>query len=136
MNQPYEVMFVVYNKDGQKNHGYLEEHLRGLLARIDANVVRINRWDERQLAYEIKGQKEGIFYLAYFEADGEKIAQLRRDSGLSEYVLRLLVLRLDRIPTEEEVRAQSGAIEEEPPVESTEVRSVLAVDQALEAKEE
>lgn len=110
---PYEAMFVVYNKDGQKNHTYLEEHLRGLLARIDASIVRLERWDERQLAYEIKGQRDGIFYLVYFEADGEKITQLRRDAGLSDYVLRMLVLRLDKIPTEEEVRIQSGRVQQE-----------------------
>jgi small subunit ribosomal protein S6 len=101
-------MFVVYNKDAQSDHAYLEEHIRGLLEKVGARLVRMSKWDERQLAYEINGQRDGIFYLTYFDAAGESISELRHEIELSELVLRLLILRLDEIPTEEEVARRSG----------------------------
>ena len=120
---PYEGMFVVYNKEAQKEHDYLEQLVTGLLEKVGAQLVRLTKWDERQLAYEINGQRDGIFYLAHFEAPGDAIAALKREAELNEIVLRLLVLRLDRIPTEEEVDRKSGRapkVESPPPAEAAE----------------
>ena len=105
---PYEGMFVVYNKEAQKTHDYLEQHIRDVLTKVGATVVRLSKWDERQLAYEIKGQRDGIFYLCYFDSEGGKLADLRREAELSEIILRLLVLQLDEVPSEEEVLKRSG----------------------------
>src|SRR5262245_44860262 len=105
-------MFLAYNKEARKTHEYLEEHVKALLEKVGAKVVRFNRWDQRQLAYEVKGQREGIFYLVYVEADPESIASLKREAELSELVLRMLILALDRIPTEEELRKRSSTAEE------------------------
>jgi ribosomal protein S6 len=110
--RPYEAMFLVHNKEARKTHEYLEEHVRALLGKVGAKVSRFARWDQRQLAYEIKGQREGIFYLCYAEIDPSAIAALRREAELSELVLRMLVLALDRIPTEEEARKRSSTAEE------------------------
>jgi len=115
---PYETMFVVANKEAQKSHDYLEEHLRGLIGKVGGEVVRLDKWDERQLAYEIDGQKEGIFYLGFIQAEGSAIAELKREAELSELVLRLLVLRLDQIPDPEEVDRRSGRAPQEEEAES------------------
>ena len=106
--RPYEGMFVVFNKEARKTHEYLEEHVKGLLEKVHAKVVRFTKWDQRQLAFEINGQREGIYYLCYFEAPTDAIAHLKRESELSELVLRALILALDRIPTEEELRGEGG----------------------------
>lgn len=110
--RPYEAMFLVFNKEARKTHEYLEEHVKALLEKVGAKVVRFHRWDQRQLAYEIKGQREGIFYLLYLEADPASIATLKREVELSELVLRSLILALDRIPTEEELHKRSNSAEE------------------------
>lgn len=109
---PYEGMFVVFNKEAQKSHDYLEEYVKGLLQKVGASLVRLTKWDERQLAYEIKGQTEGIFYLAYFEAQGNSVKELRREAELSEIILRLLVLRIDSVPAEEDVKGPRRRSEE------------------------
>jgi small subunit ribosomal protein S6 len=111
-SRPYEAMFLAFNKEARKTHEYLEEHVKALLEKVGAKVVRFHRWDQRQLAYEVKGQREGIFYLCYFESDPQSIATLKREAELSELLLRMLILALDRIPTEEEVRKRSTTAEE------------------------
>jgi small subunit ribosomal protein S6 len=110
--RPYEAMFLLSNKEARKTHEYLEEHVKALLEKVGAKLVRFHKWDQRQLAYEIKGQREGIFYLVYFEADPSAIATLKRETELSELVLRMLLLALDRIPTEDELRKRSSSAEE------------------------
>jgi small subunit ribosomal protein S6 len=89
----YEGMFVAFNKEARKTHEYLEEHIQALLTKVGAKVVRFHKWDQRQLAFEINGQREGIYYLVYFEAPTDVIAHLKREAELSEPVLRALVWR-------------------------------------------
>jgi len=110
--RPYEAMFLVANKEARKTHDYLEEHVKSLLDKVGARPSRFGKWEQRTLAYEIKGQREGIFYLCYFEVDPKQIAALKREAALSELVLRMLVLALDRIPTEDEERRRAASVEE------------------------
>ncbi|MSR45610.1 MAG: 30S ribosomal protein S6 [Planctomycetes bacterium] len=110
--RPYEAMFLVFNKEAKKSHDYLEEHLKALLDKVGAKLVRFGKWEQRSLAYEIKGQRDGIFYLTYFEVDPKAITTLKREAELSEFVLRVLILALDRVPTEDDERRRAGSIEE------------------------
>ena len=61
----------------------------------------MKKWDDRRLAYEIKGQKRGVYILAYFKAPGVDISHVERDCNLSEKVLRALILRADHLSIEE-----------------------------------
>ena len=74
-----------------------------LLERAGAQLIAMHRWDERKLAYEIKKRKRGVYVLIYMRAPAQSIAPLERDVGLSEGVLRALVLRADHV-TEEKMQ--------------------------------
>ena len=76
------------------------DHVTSILDRADAEVVALSKWEERRLAYDIKGNKRGIYFLAYFKADHERLAGIERDCNLSEQLLRALVTKADHIPAE------------------------------------
>lgn len=76
------------------------DHLTDLLARANADVISLGKWDERRLAYEIKGNKRGVYFLAYFRAAGSSLAGLERDCNLSEQILRAMVTRAEHLPQE------------------------------------
>lgn len=93
----YEAMFVV---DAAKGGGQFPEtirHIAGVVGRHGGEFERIEKWDERKLAYPIRGVKRGIYILTYFRADGDTIAELRHTIQLSEEVLRVLVLRAEAL---------------------------------------
>lgn len=64
-----------------------------MLARHGAEVVALGKWDERKLAYPIKGQKRGLYLLGLFRIAGEKVVEIERDCHLSDEVLRVLITR-------------------------------------------
>ncbi|MCH2144827.1 MAG: 30S ribosomal protein S6 [Phycisphaerales bacterium] len=76
------------------------DHVNSLLDRAGAEVIAMSKWDERRLAYDIKGNKRGVYFLAYFKAAHDKLAGLERDCNLSEQLLRALVTRADHVPAE------------------------------------
>ena len=76
------------------------DHVNSILNRAEAEVLALSKWDERRLAYDIKGNKRGVYFLAYFKAGHDKLAGIERDCNLSEQLLRALVTRADHIPQE------------------------------------
>ncbi len=88
----YEGMFVLDSGRAAKDWEGAKALVDGVLERYGAKPILRDRWDERKLAYAIKRQKRGTYYLAYFEAPGDAVTQIRRDLVLTEGVLRFLVL--------------------------------------------
>ncbi len=102
MLRKYEGMFlfdpvVISDWEG------VQAELNRMLDRASARVIALAKWDERRLAFEIRGRKRGIYVLTYFEADPNKIADLERDVRLSEAALRCLIIRVDHM-TEDEMK--------------------------------
>lgn len=103
---PYEAMFLISQATAADLRGAVA-HINGLLARAKADVLAMRKWDERRLAYEIQGQKRGVYILTYFKAPASSIAGLERDCNLSEQVMRVMILRADHL-SEDEMRAADG----------------------------
>src|SRR3990172_4814663 len=90
-----------------------ENEIRRLMTRAEAEILLCQRWDERRLAYKIKGRKRGVYVLVFFKAPTDKITPLERDAQLSEQILRLLVLRADGLTLE--MMQQAAAARAESP---------------------
>lgn len=99
MKRQYEGMFL-FDPAFAGDFKNAEDEVRRIMDRADAEILMCRRWDERKLAYEIRGRKRGVYVLTYFNADPSKIKPMERDAQLSERILRLLVLRADGITQE------------------------------------
>jgi small subunit ribosomal protein S6 len=91
----YECMFLL---DPNKVAGDVPgaaKQLQTVLERNHAELLASRPWDDRRLAYPIKGHKKGLYYLTYFRTEGKNLVGLERDLALSELVLRYLVLYVD-----------------------------------------
>jgi small subunit ribosomal protein S6 len=91
----YECMFLL---DANKVSGDIPaaaQQLHSVLERNHAEVLASRPWDERRLAYPIKGQKKGLYYLTYFKTEGKNLVGIEGDFALNEMVLRSLVIRID-----------------------------------------
>jgi small subunit ribosomal protein S6 len=95
----YEAMFLL--EAGQGDFEIASEPIRTVLSRAGAEVLSINLWDERRLAYEIKGQKRGTYVLTYFKLDPAKVVELEHDCQLNDAILRVLIIRKDNLKDEE-----------------------------------
>jgi small subunit ribosomal protein S6 len=71
------------------------QQLKQILERNHAEILASRPWDERRLAYPIKGHKKGLYYLTYFKAEGKELKNIEHDFQLAELVLRHLVLHID-----------------------------------------
>lgn len=96
----YEGMFLTQNKESKNDTDFLREHVQSLIEKVGGKVEKIVKWDERRLAYPIKGVKHGVYFLTHFTGDGATDAKLRTEVRMSGLILRHLVLSLDEITDE------------------------------------
>ncbi len=102
----YEGMFVL--PAGIGDFETVAEPIRRIMARNEAEILALNPWDERRLAYEIQGYRRGVYALVYFKAETSKIREIEHDCQLEEHVLRLLIIRRDNL-TQETIEAATPA---------------------------
>ena len=138
----YEGMFL-FPQTATADMAAAVAHIESILSRADAELVSICKWDERRLAYDIKGNKRGLYFLTYFRADRSRISSIERDCNLSEELLRAMVVRADQVPAEEieaadgrealadeiKLRAERGEEEDRPKVTATS-REALKAEEA------
>jgi small subunit ribosomal protein S6 len=104
---PYEGMFLVDPVLHAADPTSVENGITGLLEKHGAKITKHEVWDERKLAYEIKGHKRGVYILAYFEMPGDNVDALRRECRITEILLRQLIIRIEGdIPTHLEKSAK------------------------------
>lgn len=93
----YEGLFLLNQGAVASDFAGVIEHVKELFTRAKAELLVLTKWDERRLAYEIKGQKRGLFLLAYFRAEGDAVAHIENDVNLSERVVRVMMIRADHV---------------------------------------
>jgi small subunit ribosomal protein S6 len=91
----YECMFLLDTNKVAGDTAAIAKQLHGILERNQAEVLASRPWDDRRLAYPVKGHKKGLYYLTYFRTDGKNLATIERDFALNEAILRALILYVD-----------------------------------------
>ncbi|NMC20475.1 MAG: 30S ribosomal protein S6 [Thermogutta sp.] len=58
-------------------------------------VLVSRMWEERRLAYPIKKQRKGTYWLVYFKLDGGRLDDVRARLQHADYILRYMHVRID-----------------------------------------
>src|ERR1700704_3669995 len=91
----YECMFLLDTTKVAGDVPAADKQLRTLLEKNHCEVLVSRPWDERRLAYPIKNQKKGLYYLTYFSSEGKNLPNIEHDCALSELILRMMILKID-----------------------------------------
>jgi len=92
----YEGMFILEPGRYSRDPGAVAQQVSDLITQHGGEVLAARLWDERKLAYPIKGHKKGVYWLTYFRMPGgDGLANLERQCEISDEILRKLVLRVD-----------------------------------------
>ena len=100
MKKTYESMVLLDNREVRNGWEPLKEAVTGKFQKFGAQIISAKRWDERRLAYPIKGQSRGTYLLVYFEGDSESNGAITRELSLTEPVLRHVILSCDEVPAD------------------------------------
>jgi len=93
---------VVYIFDAALDEAAINERLdryHGLAVRTGGQVVAVDHWGNRQLAYPVKGKKTGHYVVAQLNSDPTDLPEFERIVKLDESLMRYLVVLNEGEPT-------------------------------------
>lgn len=93
----YEALFIIDNARANTEWDAAIKHIQDILQKNGAEILKIEKWGEKKLAYKVKGHKRGTYLLVHFNAKNTAIPTIRRDFQLSEYIVRSLIVKDDKI---------------------------------------
>ena len=91
----YEGMFILDPAKFSRDPGAAAQQVADLIAGHGGTMLAARLWDERKLAYPIKGHKKGVYWLTYFKMPGGNLTGLERQCEITDEIIRKLVLRVD-----------------------------------------
>jgi small subunit ribosomal protein S6 len=91
----YEGLFLINQTAVGGSLSNALEAVNNMLARADASIRTLHKWDERKLAYTIDSQKRGVYLISLFDVDPVQIPNIERDCNLSDEVTRVLITKAE-----------------------------------------
>jgi small subunit ribosomal protein S6 len=91
----YEGLFIFdsarYNRDPEG----VSHQTPALIEKLGGEILVSRLWEERRLAYSIKGQRKGTYWLLYFRLDSQQLVEIRHQCAINDNILRVLFLKVD-----------------------------------------
>ena len=104
----YETVFIlnpVLSEDQAKDT--VEKFVK-VLTSSKANVINVEQWGLKKMAYAIQKKSTGFYNLIEFAAAPETIGTLETEYRRDESVMRFLTISLDKFATEYNSRRRKG----------------------------
>jgi small subunit ribosomal protein S6 len=87
-------MFIFDSNKYARDQTGLPAEVEKMITDAEGEVLVSRLWEERRLAYAIKGQRKGTYWLIYFRSPTSIIVGLNRKCELHDGILRHLVLKI------------------------------------------
>jgi small subunit ribosomal protein S6 len=91
----YEGLFIFDSGKYQRDPAGVVAKVTGLVERFQGTILASRLWEDRRLAYPIKGQRRGAYWLLYFKLSAGEVTHLNRELQIEDNLLRHLVLKID-----------------------------------------
>ena len=125
MRRDYEIGFILNPEVNEEQTRAILERIEQIVANYGGQVLKVNQWGRRKLAYPIEHHRDGFYVFIDTILTPETVAELDRTLKVSEEVLRHLIKRRDpkAVQKEREARAAAAASTPATPEVQAEVES-------------
>jgi small subunit ribosomal protein S6 len=91
----YEVVYVLRPDLDEEKNAALVEKFKDLIESQGGEIIKIDKWGKRRLAYEVKDLREGVYILVHMNAEPKVATELDRIFKITDEVLRHIIVRED-----------------------------------------
>lgn len=142
MRRDYELGFILNPEVSEEQTSAILERIQKIVNNHDGQVVKVNQWGRRRLAYPIEHHRDGYYVFIDMILTPETVIELDRTLKVSEEVMRHLVKKRDAKAVqkereereEREARAAAAAQNQAPAVAEAGVTDEAQVPAELVAE--
>lgn len=95
--QIYEGMYILNATLSEDARAKALERITSGITTRGGEIHKVHDQGRKKLAYEIRGSREGYYFLLYFTAPSTKLAELWKEYHLNEDLLRFLTLKTEEV---------------------------------------
>ncbi len=105
MARDYELGIVINPEVGDEQARSIVERVTGIITNNGGQVVRVNAWGRRRLAYPIQRFRDGLYFFFDLILDPSTIAEIERTIRVNEDIIRhLMKVRDSRVVAQQRQR--------------------------------
>ncbi len=91
----YEGLYILDSGRFARDPDGTVRQITSAITDAGGEVLVSRMWEERRLAYPIKKQRKGTYWLVYFKLDGTRLDEVRARFQHADYILRYMHVRID-----------------------------------------
>jgi small subunit ribosomal protein S6 len=91
----YELVYITPAETTEEALAELHSQVVAVVDRFGGNIEKTENWGRRRLAYEIAGQREGVYVLEVINGPAALTAELDRRLRVLDVVIRHMIVRVD-----------------------------------------
>jgi small subunit ribosomal protein S6 len=113
----YEAIFILDPDLEEEQAQTAIEKVKGIITQTDGEILKVEDWGKRKLAYEVKKKPKGHFILIHFLGSPALLSELERNFRVMDAVIKFQSVRLG----ERQASSSEGPVLEETPEEESEI---------------
>lgn len=94
-DRQYELVYILPPDTTEQQVTELHEQIEAVVTRMHGRIEKTENWGRKRLAYEISGNKEGVYVLEVINGSGELMKELDRRLRVMDMVIRHITVRVD-----------------------------------------
>jgi small subunit ribosomal protein S6 len=91
----YEAFYIVSAQLSDAETQKIVDHFKEIVEKNGGTVNSAGKWETRDLAYEIKGHRNGTYILMLFQAEPTAQKELKRLMSISDDIIRHVILAVE-----------------------------------------
>ena len=92
----YETIFIVHPDTAGDSYNAVVEKFKNILTEQKAEILKVDEWGTRKLAYPVKKQTRGSYVLVAYEAGSDVIAEFERRLRIDETIIKFQTVHLEK----------------------------------------
>ena len=117
VTRDYELGFILQPEVNEEQTRFILERIEQIVTNYGGQVMRVNQWGRRRLAYPIERNRDGFYVFIDMILTPETVSELDRTLKVSEEVLRHLIKKRDSKVAQKEREARANAAQTQAPAE-------------------
>jgi small subunit ribosomal protein S6 len=91
----YEITYIIDSALPEEQIPKVIERFSEHVTKNGGQIVNIDNWGKRRLAFEIKGKHEGVYVTMRYNSTVKACTELRRVMGIDEEIIRSVIIRVN-----------------------------------------
>ncbi len=112
----YETIFILDPDLEEEQTQSVIEKAKGIITQNSGEIVKVEDWGKRKLAYQVKKKAKGHYILIHFMGSPTLVSELERNFRVMDAVIKFQSVRLD----ESQAPSSEAPLPEEPMGEESE----------------